>query len=152
MKEKDIRERIHTFLRDTVRYVVVPASMGLGLALLGGCPDSSSLDSNPDGSADSSSTLPGAGGSGGTNSSATGGAVALYMAMAGMQGSGGATGNGGVTGAGGARGSGGATGTGGVTGTAATLYIAIIPDGWADRKSTRLNSSNSQQYSIQYYA
>ena len=36
MKEKDIRERIHTFLRDTVRHVVVPASMGIGLALVGG--------------------------------------------------------------------------------------------------------------------
>jgi len=31
MREKDIRERIHIFLRDTVRYVVVPASMGIGL-------------------------------------------------------------------------------------------------------------------------
>ncbi len=52
MKEKDIRERIHTFLKDTVRYVVVPASMGIGLALVG-CSDSG-LNSNQDGSADSS--------------------------------------------------------------------------------------------------
>ena len=53
MKEKDIRERIHIFLRDTVRYVVVPASMGIGLALVG-CSDSG-MNPSPDGSADSSS-------------------------------------------------------------------------------------------------
>jgi len=57
MKEKDIRKRIQSFLRDTVRYVVVPASMGVGLALVG-CGDSG-LSLNPDGSADTSSSLPG---------------------------------------------------------------------------------------------
>ena len=99
MKEKDIRERIHTFLRDTVRHVVVPASMGIGLALLGGCPDSS-LGSNPDGSADTSFVQPGTGGSSGTSSSAPGGAVAVYSAPM----TGGTTGAGGATGAGGSMG------------------------------------------------
>ncbi len=49
MKEREIRERINDFLRETMRTVVVPASMGLGL-VLGGCSDSST-DSR-DGSAD----------------------------------------------------------------------------------------------------
>jgi len=52
MREKDIRERIHIFLRDTVRHVVVPASMGIGLALVG-CGDTS-LNASQDGSADTS--------------------------------------------------------------------------------------------------
>jgi len=126
MKETDIRERIHLFLRNTVRYVVVPASMGIGLALVGGCP--SSPPGNPDGSADTSSLPTGSGGAGGTTSSAAGGAVAVYMAMmpdalymAVMPdaSAGGATGTGGATGAGGA--------TGGMT-SPVLKYMAIMPD------------------------
>jgi hypothetical protein len=140
MKETDIRERIHLFLRNTVRHVVVPASMGIGLALVGGCP-SSPPEPNPDGSADTSSLPTGSGGAGGTTSSAAGGAVALYMAMMPDASAGGATGTGGTTGAGGMTavplymamagmpGTGGATGAGGSTGaggmTAVPLYMAM---------------------------
>ncbi len=46
MKEREIRDRINGFLRDTLRTVVVPASMGLGVALTG-CSDAS--DQVPDG-------------------------------------------------------------------------------------------------------
>jgi len=104
MKEIDIRQRIHVFLRDTVRHVVVPASMGIGLALVG-CGDTS-LGLNPDGSADASSAQAG---------SVGGGAIAVYMAMAGMTGWGGATGAGGVPATGGRIGAGGATANGGAT-------------------------------------
>ena len=120
MREKDIRERIHIFLRNTVRHVVVPASMGIGLALVGGCP-TSPPEPNPDGSADTSSLPPGSGGAGGTTSSAAGGAVALYMAMMPDASAGGATGMGGATGAGGA------TATGGMT-SPVLKYMAIMPD------------------------
>ncbi len=111
MKEKDIRERIHIFLRDTVRYVVVPASMGIGLALVG-CSDSS-LNLSPDGSADSSSVQPGTGGSSGTFSS---GVVAVYSAPM----------TGGTTGVSVTTGAGGATATGGMT--AVPMYMAAMPD------------------------
>jgi hypothetical protein len=138
MREKDIRERIHLFLRNTVRHVVVPASMGIGLALVGGCP-SSPPEPNPDGSADTSSLPPGSGGAGGTTSSAAGGAVALYMAVMPDASAGGATGTGGTTGAGGMTavplymamagmtGTGGATATGGMT-EPVLKYMAIMPD------------------------
>jgi hypothetical protein len=70
MKEKDIRERIQTFLKNTVRHVVVPASMGIGLALIGcGSSDSSQ---KPDDTKTSLST---------STSTDTSGAVALYMAQ-----------------------------------------------------------------------
>ena len=76
MKEKDVRDYIRTFLRNGVRNLVVPASMGIGLALVG-C-STSPLMSNPDGAGDSSSMLPGSGGAGGTSSTGvpgTGGTV-----------------------------------------------------------------------------
>ena len=50
MKEKDVRERVEMFLRSTVRTLVVPASMGLGLTLIG-CSGSSS-ESRADAAAD----------------------------------------------------------------------------------------------------
>ena len=134
MKEKDIRERIHMFLRDTVRQVVVPASMGIGLALVG-CNDTA-LNANQDGSADSSSVQTGSGGSTGTNSSATGGMVALYMAPMGGA-SGGVTGTGGAAGTAGAMATGGLVATGGVieTGGVRTggvpVYMAGMPEGGA---------------------
>ena len=133
MKEKDIRERIHTFLRDTVRYVVVPASMGIGLALVG-CSDTA-LNANQDGSADSSTVQPGSGGSTGTNSSATGGMVALYMAPMG-----------GATASGGMAGSGGAIQTGGTTHPSATGgMVASIsaPMRWGDRVRWRDGNGRS---------
>jgi hypothetical protein len=39
MKETEVRERIEFFLRSTIRQVVIPASLGVGLALIG-CDDS----------------------------------------------------------------------------------------------------------------
>jgi len=65
MKEKDIRERIHIFLRTRFGTWWFPASMGIGLALVG-CSDSG-LNSNQDGATDSSIVQ-------------TGGAQMLYMA------------------------------------------------------------------------
>ena len=38
MKEQDVRQRIESFLKRTAREVVIPVSMGLGLALTG-CSD-----------------------------------------------------------------------------------------------------------------
>lgn len=72
MKEKDIRERIQTFLKETVRYVVVPASMGIGLALVGsvGCGSSESSDGKDGGAITITSV---------TTGTETG-AVALYSA------------------------------------------------------------------------
>jgi hypothetical protein len=63
MKEKDVRDRINAFLRNRLQNLVVPASMGIGLAL-GAC-DASALKANPDSSADSSSIQPRSGGAGG---------------------------------------------------------------------------------------
>jgi len=80
MREKDVRERIRTFLRDTVRHVVVPASMGIGLALVG-CGDTS-LSLEPDASADTPATQPGPGGSSSvTATSSNIGPVPVYAAQ-----------------------------------------------------------------------
>ncbi|HEX7598853.1 MAG TPA: hypothetical protein VF518_11605 [Polyangia bacterium] len=61
MKEKDIRDRIQTFLKNTVRHVVVPATMGIGLTLVGcGSSESDNPDSSvPTGSLTSTSTATG---------------------------------------------------------------------------------------------
>jgi hypothetical protein len=165
MKEKDIRERIHIFLRDTVRYVVVPASMGIGLALVG-CSDSG-LDSNPDSSADTAPVQSGAGSStetgSATNSTDTGtgtntmtGTVAVYSAP--MQD--GAVSSG--TGTGSATDTGTGTGTGsdvvrlpdaGTTGTrtgistlTGMLYMAVMPDAGASDTATRTYTNTVAVY------
>jgi hypothetical protein len=107
MKENDVRERVQAFLKNTVRLVVVPASMGIGLALIG-CSDSAddirqdagaevaSLagQSGQSGAGGSSGGGGGSvsGGSGGSSSSGAGGSVAVYAAPvfdAGAGGSGG---------------------------------------------------------------
>jgi len=100
MREKDIRERIHIFLRDTVRYVVVPASMGSARA----------------------------GGLRRYLAERQSGWLCGYFIRPGrlcwgrrdcrVHGHGGMTGSGGETGAGGTTGAGGATGPGGATGQA----------------------------------
>jgi hypothetical protein len=61
MKDQDIRERIQTFLKETVRYVVVPASVGIGLALIGsaGCGSSESTDDKDAGTSTMTSTATG---------------------------------------------------------------------------------------------
>jgi hypothetical protein len=68
MTERDIRDHINAFLRTKLQTLLVPASMGLGLAL-GGC-DSSSLHSNPDGSGNTAPLHPGSGGAGGAGGTA----------------------------------------------------------------------------------
>ena len=70
MKEKDIREHIQAFLKSTAQNFVVPASMGIGLALVG-C-DTSPLTGNSDGSIDVTSLQPRTGGATGGNSGAGG--------------------------------------------------------------------------------
>jgi hypothetical protein len=52
MKEQDVRQRIESFLKRTAREVVVPASMGLGLAL-SGC-DHTGIQARADAAADTS--------------------------------------------------------------------------------------------------
>src|SRR5512136_2200757 len=92
MTEKDIRDHINAFLRNKLQALLVPASMGLGLAL-GGC-DASALSSNPDGSGDTSSLVPGAGGA--TSPHENGGATGTLYGMGGFV-RGGAGGAGGTT-------------------------------------------------------
>ena len=70
MKEKDVRARINAFLRNSLQNLVVPASMGIGLALAA-C-NTSALTSNPDGSGDSSALQPRSGGAGGGLGGTTG--------------------------------------------------------------------------------
>jgi hypothetical protein len=70
MKENDVRERVQAFLKNTVRLVVVPASMGIGLALIG-CGDSA-ISTQPDSGPQMSSSA-GKSGSGGVGGSASGG-------------------------------------------------------------------------------
>ena len=63
MREKDIRDHINAFFKNRLQTLLVPASMGIGLAL-GAC-TTSSLQSNPDGGRDSSALQPSSGGAGG---------------------------------------------------------------------------------------
>ncbi len=116
MKEKDFRDCIEEFLRRRVQELVVPASMGIGLAL-GGC-GSPALSSGPD-----SSMEQGTGGIGGSPVSGQGGTEG------GADGSGGAPISGQV-GYGGIRGFGGVysapfTGRGGTEGGAGGGYGGI---------------------------
>jgi hypothetical protein len=127
MKEKDIRDHINAFLKSKLQSLVVPASMGIGIAL-GGC-SSEGLVTNHDGSADSSAL-----GSGGA-----GGSVPLY-GFAGFP-AGGAGGSGGVADAG-IRGAGGmvygmggfmmggsgGSSSGGTSGASGTVYGGPFKD------------------------
>ena len=125
MKEKDVRDYIRTFLRNGVRNLVVPASMGIGLALVG-C-STSPLMSNPDGAGDSSSMLPGSGGAGGTSSTGVPGTGGTMYGQGGFS-------NGGSTGGGtGGRSSTGVPGTGGtVYGTGGFPYPGSRDGGMSD--------------------
>ncbi len=122
MREKDIRDRINAFLRTKLQNLVVPASMGIGLAL-GAC-DTSSLSANPDGSADASAIRPGSGGAGGGLTGAGGtvyGIGGSYRPISGGAGGG----AGGLYGQAGFPnpGSGGSAGSGsGLGGTMGTVY------------------------------
>ena len=115
MKEKDVRDRINAFLRNKLQHLVVPASMGIGLAL-GAC-DTSGLKSNQDSSPDSTAIQPRSGGAGG------GAGGALYGLGGSAPRSGGA--GGGLGGAAGTMyGLGGRSGGagGGLGGAAGTMY------------------------------
>ena len=125
MKEKDIRDRINAFLRNKLQHLVVPASMGLGLAL-GAC-DTSGLKSNQDSSPDSTAIQPRSGGAGGGLTGAGGSLYGLGGSI--PPGSGGSAGSGGgLGGAGGALyGLGGSAprsggAGGGLGGAAGTMY------------------------------
>jgi hypothetical protein len=115
MKETEVRERVQAFLRDTVRLVVVPASMGIGLALIG-CSDSAD-DTRQDAGADVVAMAGQSGQSGVGNGSASGGAG----------GSGASGGAGGVSGSGGA----GSTSSSGGAGGSVTVYAAPVFDAGA---------------------
>ena len=125
MKERDIRDRINAFLRNRLQNLVVPASMGLGLAL-GAC-NTSALTSNLDGSGDSSAIQPSSGGAGGGLTGAGGSLYGLGGSTSpGHGGSGGSAGAGGAAGgAGGAAGAGG--GLAGASGTAYGLGGSTSP-------------------------
>jgi len=110
MKEKDVRDRINAFLRHSLQHLVVPASMGIGLAL-GAC-NTSGLTTNSDGSGDSSTLQPRSGGAGG----GLGGSGGTLYGIGGS-----------MPPAGGAGGSGGAGGLGGATGTAYGLGGSTTP-------------------------
>lgn len=105
MKERDIRDHINAFLKSKLQSLVVPASIGIGIAL-GGC-SSAGLSTNHDGSAGSSALS--SGGVAGSSSGGAGGSVTLY-GFAGFP-AGGAGGSGGVADA-------------GVRGTGGTVYGA----------------------------
>jgi len=98
MKEKDIRDHINAFLRSRLQNLLVPASMGIGLAL-GAC-NTSGLQSNPDSSGDSSTIQPRSGGAGGGLTGAGGSLYGLGGSI--PPGSGGSAGSGGSGGSGGA--------------------------------------------------
>ena len=139
MKEKDVRDYIRTFLRNGVQNLVVPASMGIGLALVG-C-STSPLMSNPDGAGDSSSMLPGSGGAGGTSSTGvpgTGGTV---------YGSGGFSYPGSTGGGTAGRSSGGVPGTGGVSyGSGGFSYPGSTAGGAGGRSSGGVPGSGGTVY------
>ena len=139
MKEKDVRDYIRTFLRNGVQNLVVPASMGIGLALVG-C-STSSLMSNPDGAGDSSSMLPASGGAGGTSFTGVPGTGGT------MYGQGGSS-NGGSTGGGtGGRSSTGVPGTGGtVYGSGGFSYPGSTAGGAGGRSSGGVPGSGGTVY------
>jgi hypothetical protein len=113
MRERDMRLRVERFIQTRLRSMVMPATLGLGMAI-GGC-NSDGLNADDGGSEDAvaNTGTGGAQGSGGTG---------------GAQGSGGAQGTGGVTGSGGAMGSGGTTSPATKYIAPVPMYIAAIPD------------------------
>ena len=122
MTEKDIRDHINAFLRSKLAGILLPASMGIGLAL-SAC-GSSESDTNPDGSGDA--RVGGGGGAGGM-AGMPGGYGGVYAAFGGSN-SGGAGGmagmpggNGGMYAAFGGSNSGGG-GSAGIKGSGGTLY------------------------------
>ena len=139
MKEKDVRDYIRTFLRNGVQNLVVPASMGIGLALVG-C-STSPLMSNPDGAGDSSSMLPGSGGAGGTSSTGVPGTGGTMYGQGGFS-------NGGSTGGGtGGRSSTGVPGTGGtVYGSGGFSYPGSTGGGTAGRSSGGVPGTGGVSY------
>lgn len=117
MKENEVRERVQAFLKNTVRLVVVPASMGIGLALIG-CSDSAE-DTRQDAGAD----------------------VVAMAGQSGQSGAGGVSASGGAGGSSGFGGAGGSAtlysapiydaGAGGSGGSLASIhpaYMAVLPD------------------------
>jgi hypothetical protein len=134
MTEKDIRDHINAFLRSKIPGVLLPASMGLGLAL-GGC-GSSAMEANPDGSGDVQTGggggtagypggfggkygAPGSGGSAGY----PGGHGGVYAAFGGSNGTGGMAGRpGGFGGMYAAFGGSGVGGSAGIKGSGGTVY------------------------------
>jgi hypothetical protein len=123
MKEKDVRDRINAFLKNRLQNLLVPASMGIGLAL-GAC-DTSALKSNSDSAVDSSALQPRSGGAGGGLTAAGGSPYGIGGSMnPGSGGSGGLPGTGGTVYGQGAFGGSGGTTFSGIPGTGGTLYGA----------------------------
>jgi hypothetical protein len=83
MREREMRQRVERFLQTRLRNMLMPATLGLGLAL-GGC-GSSTPDSSDDGSAAKQDvgSPPGTGGGGNRDGAQVpdAGGVALYMAQ-----------------------------------------------------------------------
>lgn len=163
MKESDVRERVQAFLRNTVRFVVVPASMGIGLALIGcGSSDETPQDDNTGvaGLAGQS----GEGGAGGSSQGSVSWGSSSSSSVGGSSVSGGSDGVGGMAtlysapvfdaGAGGSAGSLASTPVYSASwpmgGTMGTKYSSPMPKGGSSIQKSSLTGGNGGLSSIYY--